>query len=895
MLGNVDPTKVRVVALAPVVYSGHDNLTVARFTQVIDSGLHEVTLDFSDLTRIILTFPGTSPLIVFDSAELDGVIDWSQGSGLIEFDLSTFDIPENSYRAELVIYDAEHPRGQVLVTLDAPQNGLVLRFDQVNGAGGVPLPVWPDFAADVRAVVLTGLSTLTSTAISAADSVLGAFGKLQAQITARALKGANSDITSLTGLTTPLSVEQGGTGQATALTPADLGAATAAQGATADTAVQPGDLATVATTGSYTDLTDQPSIPNSADDIGAATAAQGATAATAVQPGDLATVATSGSYTDLSNTPSIPDTPDDIGAATAAQGATADSAVQPGDLAAVATSGSYSDLLDPPAIPNSPDDINAATAAQGALADTAVQPGDLATVATSGAYTDLLDPPAIPNSPDDIGAATAAQGAKADTAVQPGALATVATTGQYSDLLSKPSIPSTPADIGAATAAQGATADTAVQTSALGVTVATLVSGTVPSSQLPSYVDDAIEAANFAALPGTGESGKIYVLDTPYTVDGMTSAQFRWSGSAYAPIIASPGSTDAVTEGSTNLYFSAARVLATLLAGLSTASSAVISTADSVLSALGKLQAQHTSLASSVSNVDNTSDANKPVSTAQQTALDLKANLAGPTFTGTVSGISKSMVGLSNVDNTSDAAKPVSTATQTALDLKANLAGPTFTGTVSGISKSMVGLGSVDNTADTAKPVSTAQQTALDLKITNPMTTSGDTLYGGASGVPTRLAKGSNGQWLTLASGLPAWSDLPAAAVPTVNGKTGAVIVSAPIIVACSDETTALTAGTSKVSFRMPYAFTVTGVRASLVTAQTSGSIFTVDINESGTSIISTKLTIDNTENTSQTAATPPVISDTALADDAIITVDIDQIGDGTAKGLKITLIGYQP
>ena len=137
-----------------------------------------------------------------------------------------------------------------------------------------------------------------------------------------------------------------------------------------------------------------------------------------------------------------------------------------------------------------------------------------------------------------------------------------------------------------------------------------------------------------------------------------------------------------------------------------------------------------------LSNVDNTTDANKPISSATQTALDaklasatasttyetitnvaLKAPSASPTFTGTVSGITKSMVGLGSVDNTTDAAKPVSTATQTALDLKANLASPTFTGTVAGITKSMVGLGSVDNTADTAKPVSTAQQTALDAKL----------------------------------------------------------------------------------------------------------------------------------------------------------------------------------
>jgi len=112
------------------------------------------------------------------------------------------------------------------------------------------------------------------------------------------------------------------------------------------------------------------------------------------------------------------------------------------------------------------------------------------------------------------------------------------------------------------------------------------------------------------------------------------------------------------------------------------------------------------------------------------------------------------------------------------------------------------------------------------------------------------------------------------------------------IQLACSDETTALTTGTAKVTFRTPCAMTVKAVRASLTTAQTSGSIFTVDINEGGTSILSTKLTIDNTEKTSVTAATPPVISDTSLADDAEITIDIDQVGDGTAKGLKVTIIG---
>lgn len=115
------------------------------------------------------------------------------------------------------------------------------------------------------------------------------------------------------------------------------------------------------------------------------------------------------------------------------------------------------------------------------------------------------------------------------------------------------------------------------------------------------------------------------------------------------------------------------------------------------------------------------------------------------------------------------------------------------------------------------------------------------------------------------------------------------------LIVAVSDETTALTTGTAKITFRMPFAFVLTGVRGSLSTAQTSGSTLTVDVNEAGSTILSTKLTLDNTEKTSTTAATQPVISDSALDDDAEMTIDIDTVGDGTAKGLKVTLLGYRP
>jgi hypothetical protein len=81
---------------------------------------------------------------------------------------------------------------------------------------------------------------------------------------------------------------------------------------------------------------------------------------------------------------------------------------------------------------------------------------------------------------------------------------------------------------------------------------AVLVNGLVPSSMLPGYLDDVVEAASYSALPATGESGKLYVA-----ID--TRKLWRWSGTGYVEIASSPGSTDSVTEGSTNLYFTTKR------------------------------------------------------------------------------------------------------------------------------------------------------------------------------------------------------------------------------------------------------------------------------------------------------------------------------------------------
>ena len=175
------------------------------------------------------------------------------------------------------------------------------------------------------------------------------------------------------------------------------------------TAVQPGDLATVATSGSYNDLSDKPTIGNG----------------TLTVQANGTTVATFGANQTANTTANIT-VPTDTSDLTNTAGFITSAALAPyaksADLATVATSGSYNDLTNKPTIPaaqvnadwnansgvaqilNKPtlgtaaaaDTTDFATAAQGALADTAVQPTDLAAVATSGSYTDLSDKPTIP-------------------------------------------------------------------------------------------------------------------------------------------------------------------------------------------------------------------------------------------------------------------------------------------------------------------------------------------------------------------------------------------------------------------------------------------------------------------------------------------------------------------
>jgi len=151
----------------------------------------------------------------------------------------------------------------------------------------------------------------------------------------------------------------------------------------------------------------------------------------------------------------------------------------------------------------------------------------------------------------------------------------------------------------------GATADASLLSSGivpdarLGSNIPRLVNNLVQAVNLPSYVDDVVDVGG--TLPESGDTGKIYVVSTGANANKI----YRWSGSTFIEISPSPGTTDAVPEGSANLYFTNVRAAA----------------AAPVQSVAGRTGA--VTLAASdvgLGSVDNTSDANKPVSTAQASA-----------------------------------------------------------------------------------------------------------------------------------------------------------------------------------------------------------------------------------------------------------------------------------
>ena len=258
------------------------------------------------------------------------------------------------------------------------------------------------------------------------------------------------------------------------------------------------------------------------------------------------------------------------------------------------------------------------------------------------------------------------------------------------------------------------TNDAQVKRSEMGVAggVATLdQEGKVPSSQLPSFVDDVIEVDSYDNLPTTGEAGKIYV-----TKD--TNLTYRWSGSRYIEISASL----ALGETSSTAY----------------PGDKGKETTDKVNTHVADLNNPHKVDKAQVGlgNVDNTSDKDKPVSDAtQQLINEVKEsiNSGNTTITDNLTKhiedynnphkVTKDQVGLGNVDNTSDKDKPLSDAAKEAINEVKTLITSSGTDLSNHIkdytnphrvTAEQVGLGNVNNTSDLDKPISNATQKELD-------------------------------------------------------------------------------------------------------------------------------------------------------------------------------------
>lgn len=315
-------------------------------------------------------------------------------------------------------------------------------------------------------------------------------------------------------------------------------------------------------------------------------------------------------------------------------------------LAPVALSGNYSDLSGLPAF---------------------------SAVALSGAYGDLSGKPFIPGSPGDIGAATAEQGALADTAVQPGTLSV-----QLDLKVDKaPGYGLSQENFTAAEKAKLAALEgshyrgTFINLAALQAALPTAEEGDYADvdagagAPVQRYIWDESDSEWVAqagsADPITAAQVKALYESNPDT-NAYTDAEKSKLGGIAAGATANPD-TDSLAEGATRLYFTTARVLATVLSGLSLATGTAITSSDTVLVAFGKLQKQITDLIATVSGKQDTLVSDTNIKTINGESVLGSGNIAisGGASWGGITGTLASQTDLQNALNAKAALPTVRT------------------------------------------------------------------------------------------------------------------------------------------------------------------------------------------------------------------------------------------
>ena len=207
-------------------------------------------------------------------------------------------------------------------------------------------------------------------------------------------------------------------------------------------------------------------------------------------------------------------------------------------------------------------------------------------------------------------------------------------------------------------------------------------SGIIPSAQLPSYVDDVIEVDTFSNLPGTGESGKIYIVQD-------TNLTYRWSGTDYVEISKSlalgetsstayPGDKGKATTDKLN-RIPDKLITDTVNVNQSTTEAVLnFTTYRQEAQQIGRNTLTITSATTSQAGLMSSSDKTKLDGLKDQAGITSDINAVQTNLETHINNksnpheVTKDQVGLGNVDNTSDANKPISTATQNALNSKFN-------------------------------------------------------------------------------------------------------------------------------------------------------------------------------------------------------------------------------